>query len=159
MIHIFLFLILSTTDCHVLYNQTKFHANKFPIMGLIEVEQYPVKVVFSAKSAFELTLYTTIGQKLYFKAKTIQYIGNPTYYTVNSIEQSNKITFSIYQIENDWFKISSIMMTIMVFFVVMFYKREHIYSQICLFVLLSVEILRTSDYSKIADRIFHRILF
>ena len=160
MIHIFLFLAFTTINGHLLYNKTKLYTNKWPLTGLIEVERYPVKVIFSGKSAFELILNTQSGESLHFKAKHVSYVGSPTYYHINNIDShDDKITFSIYQIEKDWFKLLSIVMTIIVFFVLIFYKRDHKISQICLFILLLIEILKSSDYDKTANRIVHKILF
>lgn len=176
-----LLLFILGVDCFVLQNKTKLYVNNRSISGPIEIVSknksaifspywqfqwikklttQRIKIVFTSDAPIELILYTTTGIPLHFKGKKISYTGHPTYYQINSINDNIfKVSFDIYEIDTDWIKIFTASMTIITFFILIFYKRDHIISQLCLMILLSIEIFKSTDYDKIADRIFHKILF
>ena len=154
--HYLLFLIATVT---AFQNQTKFKLQNEPISGVIDV-QSKVKIVLTSKKPFEMILYTTTGVPLYFKGTRVSYTGIPTFYQINNIAgESNKITFDIYEIETDWVKIFTILISIITIFTLILYKREHRISQFCLMILLAIQIFRNSDYDKMADLIIHKVLF
>jgi len=144
---------------HSYPNQTKFKLQSDPVGGSIDFPT-KIKIVLSGKSPFETILYTTTGIPLRFKGTKVSYTGNPTFYVIKNIDsEPNKITLDIYEIDTDWTKICTIGLAIGTIFVLVLYKREHWMSQICLIILLTIEIFKTSDYDRIADRIIHKILF
>jgi len=65
----------------------------------------------------------------------------------------------IYIINLDWIKLLSIIISIVTMFILVKFKRDHWLAQFCLINLLIYEIIRSSDYDKVADRIIHKILF
>lgn len=159
--HSFIILFTLLVNCSrvlsvSLQNRTKLRIITDSIEGVIDASS-KVKLVFYAQKPFNLLLYTTNGARLYFKGTNISYIGNPTYYVINSVP--NKIMFEMYAIGTDWLKVVWIFLVVCAMFVLIFYKRDHKISQLCLFILLLVEIYKTSEYDKIADRIIHKILF
>ena len=150
-------LICSVTVSISLQNRTKLRVSD-SIEGIINTP-HKVKLVFYAKDPFHLTLYTTSGVPLYFKGLNVSYTGNPTYYVLKSDVLNNKIIFDMYTVGTDWLKIITTSLAVSAMFILIVYKRDHKISQLCLFVLLSIEIYKTSEYDKIADRIIHKILF
>lgn len=176
--HSFIILLIVLLTCSrvlsvSLQNRTKLRIITESIEGVIDASS-KVKLVFHAHTPFHLILYTTSGVPLHFKGTNISYIGNPTYYVINSVPSDqrseaslksldfkvpNKIMFEIYAIGTDWLKVVWIFLVVCAMFVLIFYKRDHKISQLCLFILLLVEVYKTSEYDKIADRIIHKILF
>lgn len=149
-------LLCSLSAASSLQNRTKLRITLDPIEGLINTS-HKVKLVFYAQKPFHLVLYTTNGIPLHFKGVNVSYTGNPTYYVINSVP--NKIIFEMYTIGTDWIKVISIFLAVCAMFILIMYKREHKISQLCLFILLLIEVYKTSEYDKIADRIIHKILF
>jgi hypothetical protein len=143
-----------------LQNRTKLLIMLDPIEGIINTP-HKVKLLFHAHKPFHLILYTTNGIPLHFKGIFVSYIGNPTYYVIKSLDFKvpNKIIFEMYTIGTDWIKVISIFLAVCAMFILIMYKREHKISQLCLFILLLIEVYKTSEYDKIADRIIHKILF
>lgn len=154
---ILLLILCSDVMCTSLQHRTKLRVSTDPIEGVINIS-HKVKCIFYAQQPFHLVLYTTSGTPLHFKGLNVSYTGNPTYYVLQS-EPKNKIIFEMYTIGTDWIKLISTFLAVSAMFILIVYKRDHKISQLCLFVLLSIEIYRTSEYDKIADRIIHKILF
>jgi hypothetical protein len=159
--HLIIFIIIISISQANYQNRTKFNIVDEPITGIINSKSR-VKIVFISKNnvPFELILYTETGIPLHFRGTKMSYTGFPTYYQINNIsDQNNKIILEIYEIGTDWTKMSYIIITICSIFILICYKREHTISRICLFILLSFEIYKATDYDKVADRIIHKILF
>jgi hypothetical protein len=155
----YIILILFVT-VYSFQNKTKLKLHDKKIMGIINAKD-KVKIILTGTHPFETKLYTTSGIPLYFKGRRVSYTGHPTFYEIQNIDIDipNKITLEIYEIETDWAKICTTILSICTIFILVIYKRDHVISQICLVTLLIIEMIRGSDYSKVADRIFHKILF
>ena len=153
---------------YLLQNKTKLRINNEPICGPIEISFLTemrimrsnlfqkffslgqacqrVKIVFTSLHPIEVILHTTTGIPLYFKGTKISYTGHPTYYQINNINQNtNKISFDIYEIDIDWIKVLSVSLTVLTFLILIFYKRDHRISKLCLLILLSMEILKLGN--------------
>ena len=142
-----------------LQNKTKIQLSNDRIEGLIQTSDR-IKITFTSKKPFALKIYTTSGIILKYKASKVSYTGYPTYYEIKNIDNTaSKITLDIYKIGTDWFKLLFTMLAICAIFVLIFYKREHRISQIFLFILLAIDLIKQTDYDKTADRIFHKLLY
>lgn len=119
-----------------------------------------VKIVFTSKNPFELILYTATGTPLQFKGLKASYVGIPTYYQINNLNNTSvKITMDVYEMDTDWIKISTLVTAIVTLFILIMYKRDYQLSQIFLIILMTIRLVQTQDYEKTAERIIHKILF
>ncbi len=153
-----LIVLIFVSVCGTL-NTTMIKTKDELIQGSINIHSKS-KVVFSSRKSFELTLYTDKGDILRYKGYDVAYVGHPTWYEIKSVYPGTlKVNMDIYAIETDINKILVSIIAVVSMSILILYKRDHVLSQVALLILLSIELYKTSDYTRIADRIIHKILF
>jgi hypothetical protein len=131
-----------------------------PIEDMIPRTDKDIKIVFNGTIPFHLKLYTESGNVLYFKSNYVTYKGRPTYYEIaNLYAGPNKIVLEIYSIQPNYIKILLQIISIVAFGVLIFYKRDSSIAQIVLALAFSLEMITSSSYDTISQRIFRKILF
>ena len=156
-----LLILIQLCSSYLLCNGTKIRLGTESIGGLIVDAGEKLKVEFTSKKPFHLTLYTHNGIPLQYRNTHVSYTGKPTYYQISNLDNECpiKVLFKIYRIEPNWLIIIFQLLTICAIIALVHYRRDHRISQMLLFSLLAIKIYESSDYDKIAERIFHKILF
>lgn len=118
------------------------------------------KVVFSSKNIFTLTLYTSKGEKLYYKSSNVTYIGNPTFYKLKSLGiYPTKVMLDVYTIERDVNKTCFMYLVYLSAYLSLVYKRDSSITRTLYFVLVTYQLLNTSDHQLITTRIIQKYIF
>jgi len=162
MIHIIFFLLLGIIIVNgdiLIKNKTKLVETEFA--SCVSIKNKIMINFFSENNMpFSLTVYTPDGIPLNFKGKDITYTGKITYFEIKNLgKHPNNLVIKFYNEQIDMFDVILIIISICSIFILIFFKRDHHIAQICLSILLFVKVYDSRDYTKVADRIIHKILF
>ena len=146
--------------CPAQLNQTKIKLHH-EYQGVLPSDS-KLKLRFVSKSnvPFELTLYTTDGQRLFYKGTDLSMSGAFTYVQIkNTSDNFNPILLEMWTIETDYVRYAIGLFSLVAIGVLIVFKRDHYVSQAVLIILLLVEIWNTSDYEKISEKVIKKYLF
>lgn len=119
-------------------------------------------IIFKSQNniSFSLTIYTKAGKSLKFKGTEFKIPNDITYFKIQNLgSEQNVIKIKMLYNEISYWKLLLSLIPIISIFVVIFNERKTKIAQVCLSLLVIIEIYKASDYTTVASRIIRKILF
>jgi hypothetical protein len=119
-------------------------------------------IVFKSQNniSFSLTIYTKVGKSLKFKGTEFKIPNDITYFEIQNLgTEQNVIKIKMLYNELSYWKLILSIIPVISIFVVIFNERKTKIAQVCLSLLVIIEIYKATDYTMVASRIIRKILF